>query len=322
MDPETTRGSSWMMALRAHQRGGPEQLSYEPAPRPTPKAGEIRVAVGAAAITFAELTWPETWESAGVDRTPVIPAHEFGGTVDAVGPGVDDPRVGDSVFGLVPFDRDGAAADFVVLPADCVTHKASTVDDVEAAAAVLPVLTAWEALRDHVNLASGQRLLVRGGTGAVGAFLTQFAHETGAEITVTVSSASAEDYAKRLGADHVIVAADLQPGQLAGFDAAIDAVGDELPEWIYAAVRPGGRLVVLQQPPDQALARRHGVEAIFFVVSTRRDRLEELAARLAQGRIDVAIAQTFPLAAGRAAYKSSSQPRPRPGKTVLLVNND
>ena len=241
MDPETTAGTSSMMALRAHQRGGPEQLSYERAPRPTPGAGEIRVAVRAAAITFAELTWPETWESDGVDRTPIIPAHEFAGTVDEVGSGVDDLSVGDPVFGLVPFDRDGAAADFVVLPANTVTRKAPTVDDIDAAAAVLPVLTAWEALRDHVGLAPGQRLLVRGGTGAVGGFLTQFAHETGAEVTVTVSSASAEAYAKRLGADHVIVATDLEPGRLVGFDAAIDAVGDELPEWIYAAVRRGGR---------------------------------------------------------------------------------
>jgi NADPH:quinone reductase-like Zn-dependent oxidoreductase len=322
MDAETTDTTSPMMALRAHHRGGPEQLVYEEAPWPTLEAGEVRVAVRAAAITFAELTWPETWEANGVDRTPIIPSHEFAGTVDEVGSGVDDLAVGDSVFGLVPFDRDGAAAELVVLPADCVARKSPTVDDVDAAAAVLPALTAWEALNDHVHLAPGQRLLVRGGTGAVGAFLTQFAHEAGAEVTVTVSSAPTEAYARELGADHVIVAAELEPGQLTGFDAAIDAVGDELPEWVYASVRRGGRLVVLQQPPDQELASRYGVEAIFFVVSTRRGKLEELAALLEQGRIKVAIAQTFPLAAGKAAYESGSQPRPRPGKTVILVTKD
>src|SRR4051794_37966078 len=131
VDPEWTAGTSTMMALRAHRRGGPEQLSYERAPRPTPAVGEIRVAVRAAAITFAELTWPETWESDGDDRTPIIPAHEFAGTVDEVGPGVDNLSVGDPVFGLVPFDRDGAAAEFVVLPANTVTRKAQSVDDID-----------------------------------------------------------------------------------------------------------------------------------------------------------------------------------------------
>lgn len=120
----------------------------------------------------------------------------------------------------------------------------------------------------------------------------------------------------------MIVAADTEPGQLAGFDAAIGAVGDELPEWMYAAVRRDGRLIALQEPRDQDLASRYGVEAIFFIVSTRRDRLEELADRLAQRRIDVAIAQTFPLAAGKATYESGAQPRPRPGKTILLVSHD
>jgi hypothetical protein len=87
-------------------------------------------------------------------------------------------------------------------------------------------------------------------------------------------------------------------------------------------VRRGGQLIALQQPPDRDLARRYGVEASFFIVSARRDRLEELAARLAQQAIDVAIAQTFPLAAGRAAYESGGQPRPGPGKTVLLVSRN
>src|SRR4051812_7592242 len=77
-----------MRALRAHTRGGPEVLVYESAPRPTAKDGELLIAVHAAAITFAELTWPETWSSDGVDRTPIVPSHEFSGVVAEVGEGV------------------------------------------------------------------------------------------------------------------------------------------------------------------------------------------------------------------------------------------
>ena len=324
MDAEVTAkntASLTMMALRAHERGGPERLVFEEAPRPVPGPDEICVAVRAAAITFAELTWPETWEADGIDRTPVIPSHEFAGVVSEVGPGVVDLAVGDSVFGLAPFNRDGAAAQFVVVPSLSVARKDATVSDVDAAAAVLPALTAWEALRDQAHVAAGQHLLIRGGTGAVGAFLTQFAHAMGAEVTVTVNSASAEARARRLGADHVVVTtAPFEAHDLQGFDVAIDAVGDDVPEWMYASVRPGGQLIVLQEPPSQELADKYGVSAIFFVVSTRRERLEELATLITAGQVEVAIAQTFPLAAGKAAYESGSLPKPGPGKTVILVS--
>jgi NADPH:quinone reductase-like Zn-dependent oxidoreductase len=319
--PATTTAPLTMMALRAHERGGPERLVYEEAPRPVPGPNEICVAVRAAAITFAELTWPETWEAQGVDRTPVIPSHEFAGVISDIGPGVTDMAVGDSVFGLVPFDRDGAAAEFVVVPADRVARKGTQVSDVEAAAAVLPALTAWEALGDQAHVTAGQRILIRGGTGGVGAFLTQFAHGMGAEVTVTVTSAQAETRARSLGADHVVVTGpDSQAPDLHGFDVAIDAVGGGVPEWMYAAGHPGGQLIVLQEPPSQELAAKYGVNAVFFVVSTRRDRLEALAALIASGDVEVAIAQTFPLTEGRAAYESGSLPKPGPGKTVILVS--
>ena len=319
-DQRLTGTSPRMMALRAHQRGGPEQLEYEEAPRPVPGPGEISVAVAAAAITFDELTWTETWEADGADRTPVIPSHEFAGVVAEVGADVTDFAVGDSVFGLVPFDRDGAAAEYVVVPVEYAARKEASVPDVEAAAAVLPALTAWEALGEQAGLTAGQRLLVRGGTGGVGAFLTQFGHRIGAEVTVTVTSASSEDRARALGADHVIVTGrDSEPHDLSGFDVAVDAVGDNVPEWMYAALRRGGRLVVLQVPPSQELADRHGVSTAFFVVRPDREKLEELAAELAAGRVQVAVAETFPLSAGRAAYESGSSPRPAPGKTVIVV---
>lgn len=240
--------------------------------------------------------------------------------VAEVGPDVSDLTVGDSVFGLVPFDRDGAAAEFVVVPSASVARKGATVTDVDAAAAVLPALTAWEALRDQTHLTAGQRVLIRGGTGAVGAFLTQFAHGIGAELTVTVTSTSVEARARNLGADHVVVTAPhSEAPDLQVFDVAIDAVGGNVPEWMYAAVRPGGQLIVLQEPPSQELADKYGVSAVFFVVRTRRERLEELAALIAAGHVEVAIAQTFPLSAGKAAYESGSLPKPGPGKTVILV---
>src|SRR3954453_9419669 len=174
-----------MRALRAHTRGGPEGLVYESAPPPTPGDGELLIAVHAAAITFDELTWPETWSSDGVDRTPIVPSHEFSGVVAQVGPGVTDVSVGDEVYGLVPFDRDGAAAEYVCVPVGFVAAKPRTVSHVVAAAAALPGLTAREALVELAALKEGDRVLVHGSAGGVGAFVTQMARALGARVTGT-----------------------------------------------------------------------------------------------------------------------------------------
>lgn len=310
-----------MKALRAHARGGPEQLIFEDAPLPaTPSGADVCVQVTAAAITFDELTWPETWEVDGVGRTPVIPSHEVAGVIAAVGPDVKNLTIGDEVFGLVPFDRDGAAAEYVLAPADHLISRPGNVSDVEAAAAVLPALTASEALTRHIELGAGQRLLIRGGTGAVGSFLTQFAHQSGIEVTSTVRSPADAERARQLGAHEVLVADEPVTIPPATFDAAIDAAGAGTPEWAYRAVRPGGHLILLQEPPDPELADRWKVDAMFFVVSPRSQDFERLAAQLGSGGIDVAVADIYPLAEGRAAYASRGLSGTR-GKTILRVTS-
>ena len=310
-----------MMALRAHTQGGPEVLVYESAPRPTPGNGEVLIAVHAAAITFAELTWPETWSSGGVDRTPVIPSHEFSGVATEVGDGVHGLSAGDEVYGLVPFDRDGAAAEYVSVPTASVATRPRTVSHVVAAAAVLPALTAWEALVDQAKVQPGQRVLVRGGGGGVGAFVTQLAKALGASVTATVHAPDAE-YVLALGAERAITneqeSLDAEKGV---FDAVIDAVGQETPEALFAALRPGGRLITLQEPPSQETADEYGVTALFFVVKADRDRLAQVADMIDAGKLKVSVAATFPLADGRAAYESGASRRHRPGKTVLVVRD-
>jgi NADPH:quinone reductase-like Zn-dependent oxidoreductase len=315
----TSQQPRQMKALRAHARGGPEQLTYEDAPVPAAPSGtDLCVQVEAAAITFDELSWPDTWESDGVERIPIIPSHEFAGVVSAIGPDVDAFSIGDEVFGLVPFNRDGAAAEYVLVPASYLALKPASVSDVVAAAAVLPALTAMEALDEHLGLVAGQRLLVRGGTGGVGSFLVQFAHSKGIAVTATVRSSTAVERVMRLGADEVLVADEPAGITPESFDASIDAVGAGTPEWLYRAVRPGGRVITLQEPPDADLAHALGVDARFFVVSAQTESLQRLATVLAAGGIDVAVAQTYPLAEGRAAYASRGLAT-RPGKTVLEV---
>ena len=158
-----------MTALRAHHRGGPDVLSLERAPVPEPAAGEVLVAVHAAAITFDELTWEETWTRGGISRTPIIPSHEFSGVVTQIGPGVTDYGPGEQVYGLIGFDRDGAAAEYAAVPAADLAAKPATVSHTVCAAVPLAGLTALQALVDHADVRPGEDVLVQGGAGGVGA---------------------------------------------------------------------------------------------------------------------------------------------------------
>ena len=306
-----------MNALRAHRRGGPEVLVYESAPVPLPGAGELLVAVRAAAITFDELLWDETWLRDGVDRTPIIPSHEFSGAVAAVGAGVTDFEVGAAVYGTVPFDRDGAAADFVVVPATHVAAKPRSLTDVEAAALPLPALTAQQALFDHAHARAGDQVLVLGGAGGVGGYAVQLAVFAGADVTATCRGAV--DYVRGLGARRVIDvrSADLDT-EAGAYDVVIDTIGGQTLDRSYALLRRGGRLVTLQSPPDQAEAGRRGITATFFIVGTDSAQLDRLA-EVVDGRgLRVTVAATYPLRDGAAAYASRARDR-GPGKTVLVV---
>lgn len=306
-----------MTALRAHHRGGPERLVVERAPVPTPAPGEVLVAVHAAAITFDELTWDETWTR--VSQTPVIPSHEVSGVVGEVAPDVADFAPGDEVYGLIDFDRDGAAAEFVCVPAADLAPKPSTASHAVAAALPMPGLTALQALVDHAGVQPGEAVLVVGGAGGVGALTVQLAAMLGARVTATVRS-DAGDLVRGYGATRVI---DVRTEALddATYDVVIDTVGGDMLERSFPALRRGGRLITLSAPPPAGRADEYGVTATFFIVTPNRDQLAELAALVDSGRLRVEIAQTFPLERGREAFESRNHPGHRPGKTVIVVRD-
>lgn len=321
-----------MMALRAHARGGPEQLVFEPAAVPEPGPGEALIAVHAAAITFAELSWDPSWTTAdGRDRTPVIPAHEMSGTVAALGPGAGDAAaedlaardiaVGDEVYGLVDFFRNGAAAEFVTLPAADLAARPRSVAHTAAASLPLAALTAWQALVDHAALQPGERVLVTGGAGGVGCYAVQLAALLGGVVSATGRERSRE-FVLSLGATEFLAAGPgpADPGPAAGkdFDVVIDTVGGAALDASYGLARKGGRLVTLSAPPSAEKAAERGVQADFFIVTPDTATLTHLARLTDQGQLRPVVSQTFPLREGRQAFESASRPHP-PGKTVLVV---
>jgi NADPH:quinone reductase-like Zn-dependent oxidoreductase len=310
-----------MTALRAHRPGGPEVLIVERAPVPIPAAREILLEVHAAAITFDELSWEETWTRDGVSRVPVIPSHEVSGVVSEVGSGVPDLKPGDEVYGLIGFDRDGAAAEFVAVPAADLAARPATVSHVAAAALPLAGLTALQALVDHAAVRPGESVLVHGGAGGVGALTVQLAAGLGAHVTATVRS-DASDLVRGFGAQRVIDVRSEpfdEPGT--AYDVVIDTVGGETLDRSFRVLRRGGRLITLSAPPPPGRADEYGVTATFFIVTPDRDQLVELAALVDSGRLHVEIAQTFPLERGREAFESGRRPGRRAGKTVIVVRD-
>ena len=151
-------GQRTMRAVRSRTPVGPKGLTLELIDVPDLAPGEALIRVHAAAITRDELDWP-------ADRLPATPSYELSGVVTAVAPDVDRVRVGDAVFALTPFDRDGVAAEFAAVPEAVLAPKPHAVDHVQAAAVPMASLTAWQGLFVHGRLESGQRLIVHGAAG-------------------------------------------------------------------------------------------------------------------------------------------------------------
>jgi NADPH:quinone reductase-like Zn-dependent oxidoreductase len=312
-----------MRALRAHHRGGPDTLRLESAPRPTADASSVLVKVSAAAITLNELLWDETWTRDGQDRTPIIPSHEWSGVVEEADPSTGFSS-GDAVFGMVPFDQDGAAAEYVRVPAEFIATKPAGLSHVEAAALPLAGLTAWQALADHAHVGAGDRVLVLGAAGGVGAFAVQLAAILGAQVTASAMERDGA-YVRDLGPAEVVLTSDrganpaeLRPGS---FDVVLDTVGGPLMLPSAALARRGGVFITLQQPPPVEPLEALGVEGIFFVVRSTRAGLNRVRESVEQGHLRVTIAATYPLSAGRLAFESGSLPGRAPGKTVLIVRD-
>jgi NADPH:quinone reductase-like Zn-dependent oxidoreductase len=298
-----------MNAVRQHPPGGPASLAYEQVEQPTPQPGEALVRVHAAAITRYELDWP-------ADRLPATPSYEFSGVVAALGPDADNVEVGEPVYALHDFDREGAAAEYTTIPLELLAPKPRSLGHVESAALPLAGLSAWQGLFVHGELTEGERVLVHGAAGGVGHLAVQLARARGAYVIGTASSAGI-DAVRRLGAHEVIDSSQRFADVVENVDLVFDTAGGERLERSPAVLRPGGRLVsVAAEPP-----RRRGIESSYFVVEPNRDQLVELGRLADEGELRPAIDEVFPLADARRAFERSLGDHRR-GKIVLRVADD
>jgi len=262
--------------------------------------------------------WPSTWvDRAGNDRLPVIPGHEVSGVVTALGYGTTGVAIGDAVYGLTDWYRDGAAAEYVAVEARNLAPKPATLSHREAAAVPMAGLTAAQALFDHGRLVAGQTVLILGAGGGVGSFAVQLARAAGARVLAS-ARAWARDLVLGLGAE-TFVDADRDDVAASAREAHLvfDLVGGQALARAWSSLRDDAVAVSVVEEPGAGSDRR-GPRGLFFVVEPNRTQLADLGRRVAAGELRPILGAVMPLPQGGAAF-ATKQRGSTPGKIVLQV---
>jgi NADPH:quinone reductase-like Zn-dependent oxidoreductase len=313
---------STMKAVRIHEYGAPSMMRYEDAPCPDVKADEVLVRVAAAGVNPVD--WKTRQGSGMAGRYgkpfPLIVGWDVAGTIEAVGADVHNFQVGDTVFGMVRFPEIGSAyAEYVAAPAAHLAKIPTGVDMIQAAAAPLVALTAWQALFEAADLQAGQRVLIHAAAGGVGHLAVQLAKWKGAFVIGTASPENAA-FLQEFGVDQIV---DYHRGSLQDViqpvDVVMDNVGGETLDASYGLVREGGTLVTIAGGIDQNKAAAHRIHGKGILVRPVAEHLEQIAALMQSGALKVEIAKVFPLRDVQAAH-GLSESRHLRGKIVLQVN--
>jgi NADPH:quinone reductase-like Zn-dependent oxidoreductase len=304
-----------MRALRIHARGGPDQIVCESAPTPELGTGDALVEVHAASYTPGELEWPSSWiDRSGHDRTPVIPCHELSGIVTGLGFGATGVSIGDEVYGLTDWYRDGAAAELIAVEARDLASRPRSVD--HAASSTLPLagLTAWQALFRHGALDDGDTVVVLGAGGGVGNLAVQLAQHAGAQV---LGVGRGKDRVATLAAGaSAFVDPDHEPlPNLTETSLVLDTVGGALARGVAAALGSAGRLVSIVDP---AIPEVVGTRGTFFVVEPDRDGLTEIARRVDEGLLSPVLGRQSDLSEGPKLLEAKELGR-LPGKVSINV---
>jgi NADPH:quinone reductase-like Zn-dependent oxidoreductase len=273
--------------------------------------GDVVVEVHASGFTGNELQWPSTWvDRLGRDRTPSIPGHELAGVVTALSYGTAGLSVGQRVFGLTDWTRDGTLAEYVVVEARNLAPLRADVDFTVGAGVAMTGLTAWQALFEHGHLLAGQSVLVHGAAGAVGSMAAQLARECGAYV-IGSGRAAQRKAALDFGVHEFLDLESDALGEVGEVDLLLDVFGGDIGRRSAGLVRAGGTLVTIAGTPEVWPA---GGRAIGFVVVSDRAQLGQIAERVGDGRLRPHIGQTATLDDAVAALNSTARVS---GKTVI-----
>lgn len=275
--------------------------------------GDVVVQVHASGFTSDELTWPSTWtDRLGRDRTPSIPGHEVAGVVTALGYGTTGLSVGQRVFGLTDWNRDGTLAEYVAVEARNLAPLPGDIDFTIGAGVAMTGLTAWQGLFEHGRLRAGQSVLVHGAAGAVGSMVTQLARQAGAYV-IGSGRAAHRQTALDYGTQEFVDLENDALEDVGGVDLVFDVFGGDIGKRSARLVRPGGMLVSVVGPPEALPANGLAVD---FVVVSDRAQLTAIAQRVRDGRLRTNIGQVALLDDAVAAFNATDRVK---GKTIIRV---
>jgi NADPH:quinone reductase-like Zn-dependent oxidoreductase len=303
-----------MKAIRIHQYGGPEVLAQVEMQRPTAGPNEVLIKVAASSIN------PIDWKQRAGYMKDMFPltfpstlGWDVSGTVEEVGENVTRFRRGDQVYALL---EGGGYAEYAVVKETAVAEKPKAIDHVHAAGVPVAGLAAWQALFEVAQLRAGQKALIHAAGGGVGIFAVQFAKAKGAHVIGTASSKN-QAFLRELGVDQAV---DYQTARfedvVRDLDVVLDTIGGDTQERSFKALKKGGILVSIVQPPSQELAAKYGVRAVFYGAHASSSDLAEIAKLIDSGKVKTVVDTVLPLAEARRAHELSQSGHVR-GKIVL-----
>ena len=282
-------------------------------PEPAPAINDVVVEIRASGFVPAEWEWPSTWvDRSGHDRVQAIIGHEFAGVVTSLGYGTTGLSLGQRVFGITDWHRDGTLAEYAAVEARNLAPLPGNVDFTTGASLPISGLTAWQGLFQHGRLHAGQSVLAHGAAGAVGSAVTQLARESGAYVIGTGRAADRQA-ALDFGANEFLNLDDEDLEEIGGVDLVFDVIGGDIQRRSASIIRPGGTLVSVVGPAE---ARPADGLAVDFVVEPIPSQLTEIVDRVRDGRLRAHIGTVATLDDAVPALNPTGR---RKGKTVIRV---
>jgi NADPH:quinone reductase-like Zn-dependent oxidoreductase len=295
------------------QAAGTAGMTLVERPEPQAAINDVIVQVHASGFVPTELTWPSTWtDRADRDRTPSIPGHELAGVVTALGYGTTGLSVGQRVFGLTDWHRDGTLAEYVAVEARNLAPLPGDVDFTVGASLPISGLTAWQGLFEHGRLQAGQSVLAHGAAGAVGTLVTQLEREFGAYVNGAGRPADRQK-ALDFGAQEFVDLGNDALEDVGAVDLVFDVIGGDIQKRSAGLIRAGGTLVTIVGPTE---ARPTDGLAIDFVVESDRAHLSDIVQRVRDGRLRTNVGNIATLDDAVAALNPTER---RTGKTIIHV---
>jgi NADPH:quinone reductase-like Zn-dependent oxidoreductase len=295
------------------QAAGTAGMKLTERPEPAAALNDVVVQIHASGFVPTEVAWSSTWtDRRGRDRTPSILGHELAGVVTAFGYGTTGLSVGQRVFGLADWHRDGTLAEYVAIEARNLAPLPGDVDFTVGASLPISGLTAWQGLFEHGRLRAGQSVIAHGAAGAVGSMVAQLAREAGAYV---IGTGRAADRQKALdfGAQEFVDLDNDHLEDVGGVDLVFDLIGGDIGKRSARLVRRGGTLVSIVGPSE---AQPVDGLAIDFVVESDRAQLSEVVQRVRDGRLRANIGTVATLDDAVATFNSTAR---RGGKTIIRV---